>query len=91
MQGGLALDLAYEYRPDVILLDLHLPDMSGSQVLDRLRANPQIGGIPVVIISADATTRQFERLQAAGARDYLTKPLDVKHFLKVLDDILYDR
>jgi CheY-like chemotaxis protein len=87
-QGGLGLDLARQHRPDLLLLDVHLPDLSGSQVLRRLQAEPQTRAIPVVVVSADATARQVERLRAAGARDYLTKPLDVRRFLDIVDDLL---
>jgi CheY-like chemotaxis protein len=88
MQGGLTLDLAREHRPDLILLDLHLPDMSGEEVFRRLREDPYTGAIPVVMISADATPHQVERMLDAGVYAYLTKPLDVKQFAKVLEEAL---
>ncbi len=88
MQGGLGLSLARQHRPDLILLDLHLPDIPGDEVLRRLQGDPQTRGIPVVVISADATRRRVQQLTAAGAREFLTKPLDVARFLAVLDDIL---
>ncbi len=91
MQGRLGLDLAREHRPDVILLDLHLPDIPGDEVLRRLQEAPETSHIPVVVISADATLGQIERLLAAGARAYLTKPLDVKKFLNLLSEILQER
>ena len=91
MQGRLGLDLALEHRPDLILLDLHLPDMPGEEVLLRLRAAPETRDIPVVVISADATPGQIRRLLANGARAYLTKPLDIKKLLEVLDDTLKER
>ncbi|TMJ14103.1 MAG: PAS domain S-box protein [Bacillati bacterium ANGP1] len=85
MQGRLGLDLAREHRPALILLDLHLPDIPGDEVLQRLQADPETRQIPVVVISADATPGQVDRLLAAGARAYLTKPLDVKTLLAVLE------
>jgi PAS domain S-box-containing protein len=88
MLGGLGLDLAREHHPDLILLDLHLPDMLGHEVLDRLRGNPETATIPVVVISADATPGQVRRLLSAGAADYLTKPLDVARLLQVVDDTM---
>jgi CheY-like chemotaxis protein/anti-sigma regulatory factor (Ser/Thr protein kinase) len=88
MQGRRGLELAREHSPDLILLDLHLPDMLGDEVLEHLREGSRTRTIPVVMLSADATPRQIERLLEAGAKDYLTKPLDVKHFLKVLDENL---
>jgi len=88
MHGRLGLDLAREHHPDLILLDVHLPDISGDEILRRLKAEPPIAGIPVIVISADATAVQIARLLSLGARDYLTKPLDVKKFLTALDEAL---
>jgi PAS domain S-box-containing protein len=87
-QGSLGLELAAEHRPDLILLDLHLPDLDGDEVLQRLKASDATAGIPVVVVSADATERQVQRLRALGAHDYLTKPLDVAHLLDVVDGLL---
>jgi CheY-like chemotaxis protein len=91
MQGRLGLDLARQHRPDLILLDLHLPDMSGEEVLHQLREDPRTDDIAVVVISADATPGQVSRLIAAGALTYLTKPLDVRRFLEVIDETLRER
>jgi len=88
MQGSLALDLARRHRPELILLDVHLPDIEGDEVLRRLQEDPETRGIPVVAVSAEATPGKIERFLAAGARTYLTKPLDVKQFLEVIDEIL---
>jgi CheY-like chemotaxis protein len=89
MQGSIGLDLARKHGPDLILLDLNLPDMHGNEVLARLRQEALTKEIPVVVISADATQPQIERLLNAGARAYLTKPLNVKDFLHVIDDVLH--
>jgi CheY-like chemotaxis protein/anti-sigma regulatory factor (Ser/Thr protein kinase) len=88
MQGRLGLDLAREHRPGLILLDLHLPDVHGSEVLRRLREDARTRDIPVVVISADASPKEIERLRAAGARDYLTKPIDVRQLLAIVDETL---
>ena len=88
MQGALALELAYEHRPDVVVLDLHLPDMSGREVLHRLRADPRTRHIPVVVASADAGPSRMRRLREEGAFDFLTKPLDVTRFMEVLERAL---
>ena len=88
MTGRLGLDLAREHRPDLILLDQHLPDLTGTEVLHRLKADPELRGIPVVIVSADATPGQVRRMRELGATDYLSKPLDVPEFLRVIDGIL---
>jgi CheY-like chemotaxis protein len=88
MQGSLALELAREHCPDLILLDLHLPDISGHEVLRRVRADDRTAGIPVVVMSADTSPDQIERMLDAGARAYLAKPLDVDRLLAVLDEVL---
>jgi CheY-like chemotaxis protein len=81
IQGSLGLELIRRHLPDLILLDLHLPDMTGDQVLAQLKSDSQTADIPVVVISADATSGQIARLRAAGAEAYLTKPLDIHEFL----------
>ena len=88
MQGGLAIELANRHRPDVIVLDLHLPDLSGREVLHRLQADPRTRDIPVVIASADATPGRVRQLREDGAFEYITKPLDLGHFLAVVDAAL---
>lgn len=88
MQGRLGLELAEQHRPDLILLDVHLPDLRGDQVLEQLRRTPHLRDVPVVVVSADATERQTRQMFDAGARDYLTKPLDVRRLLDVLDEAL---
>lgn len=85
MQGKVGLDLARQHSPDLILLDLHLPDLPGWDVLAQLQADEATRSIPIIVISADATTGQIKRLLAAGARAYLTKPVDVAEFCRVLD------
>jgi signal transduction histidine kinase/ActR/RegA family two-component response regulator len=76
MQGRLAVDLARTHRPDLVLLDLHLPDLNGEEVLRRLREDSETADLLVVMLTADATPGQERRLRALGADDYLTKPLD---------------
>jgi PAS domain S-box-containing protein len=88
MQGGLALELARLHRPDLILLDLHLPDIPGEQVLKQLRDAADCRNIPVVILSADATPGQVERLRAAGAHAYVTKPLAVQPFIEIITEVM---
>jgi PAS domain S-box-containing protein len=88
MTGALGLDLAQQHRPHLILLDLHLPDIQGDEVLLKLRRDPRTTKIPIVVLSADATPGQIERLLLAGADEYLTKPLDVAEFIGMIDRIL---
>jgi PAS domain S-box-containing protein len=75
-------------HPDLILLDLHLPDISGMEVLRQLQADVHTAGIPVVVVSADALAQQIDAAFEAGCTHYLTKPVNVGELLTVLDDLL---
>jgi len=88
MQGRFGIELARQHQPALILLDLHLPDIGGEEILHRLREDPATAAIPVVMVTADATAGQVQRLLSAGAAAYLTKPLDVAQLLEVIDGIL---
>ena len=88
MLAGVALDLARQHHPDLILLDLQLPDMPGQDVIHQLRADLATRGIPIIILSADATQSQVDKLLAAGATDYLTKPIRVRDLLQTFDQII---
>lgn len=85
LYGKNALDLALKYQPNVILLDLNLPDIHGSDVFEILKSNKAVNQIPVIIVSADAMPNQIAKLLAAGVKHYLTKPFDVSEFLKLID------
>jgi len=86
MQGRMGIDLARRHRPVLILLDLNLLDIPGSEVLKILRDDPTTADIPVAIVSADAMPRQVQRLLSSGAIDYLTKPIDIHRLLALVDD-----
>jgi CheY-like chemotaxis protein len=86
--GGDGVELAQAHQPKLILLDLNLPDMHGSEVLRQLQGVPATAKVPVVVLSADATPSQIERLLTAGARNYLTKPFDIDPFLAVVDEMV---
>ena len=79
------VDQAGRLRPDLILLDMQLPDIDGHEVLRRLRASPATAGIRVVALTADAMPSHVERALAAGFHDYWTKPIDFNLFLEGLD------
>lgn len=83
--GRSGLQLAASRLPNLVLLDLHLPDLPGHEVLRELKLNTATRHIPVVVVSADATTAQVSRLQQSGVFGYLTKPLDVAEFLATVD------
>jgi signal transduction histidine kinase/CheY-like chemotaxis protein len=86
--GAEGRTLVRELLPDVVLLDLHLPDLGGEELLAELRADPATAGIPVIVITADATPRQVERLRRAGAAAYLSKPIDLRLLLETVEDAL---
>jgi PAS domain S-box-containing protein len=86
--GERGLETAQAERPDLILLDLHLPDLPGEEVLHRLWQDPQLRRIPVAILSADATAEQSRRLRLSGAIAYLTKPLEIRAVLQLIDERL---
>jgi PAS domain S-box-containing protein len=88
LQGSLGVELAQQHRPDLILLDVHLPDLPGIEVLEKLRHDERTSSIPVIMLSADASQEQIKRFNDAGAMDYLTKPLDLEYFLTLLDSHL---
>jgi CheY-like chemotaxis protein len=90
-RGETGVELAQIHHPRLILLDLNLPDMHGSEVIEKLQSDPSTAELPVVVLSADATPSQIERLLTAGARNYLTKPFDIDPFLAVVDEMVGER
>jgi PAS domain S-box-containing protein len=84
MQGTLGLELARQQQPDLVILDLHLPDISGIEVLKRLKSDPRTRDIPVVMLTANPGRRESVRARSLGAGDYLAKPIDVIAFIDVI-------
>jgi len=85
------IEFALADRPDLILLDINMPDMDGYQVLGILKADPRLRSVPIVALTANAMARDVERGLQAGFAQYLTKPVDVRVLLKTLDDCLQQR
>ena len=88
MRGEHGLELARRLRPDVILLDIHLPGLDGYAVLDALRTDAATRAIPVIALSADAMPAEIDRGRRAGFADYLTKPVIVDDLFAALDRAL---
>jgi signal transduction histidine kinase len=86
--GETGLAMLHERHPDLVLLDLHLPNVTGQEVLRRIWSDPATRGIPIVVLTADATPSQMRQLLASGATAYLTKPVDVRDIFAVLDLVL---
>jgi PAS domain S-box-containing protein len=89
--GEQTVGMAIMHRPDLVLLDLNLPDIHGSEVLRLLLNNEKTNSIPVIIISADAMPYQLEMLLDAGAKNYLTKPIDILNTLQLIDEYMGSR
>jgi PAS domain S-box-containing protein len=86
--GTTGLRLFAEHRPRLVLLDLHLPDMTGEEILRRIRETRTTAHTHIAVLTADASTTQQQRLLALGADAYLTKPLNVPGVLALLDQAL---
>jgi PAS domain S-box-containing protein len=89
--GELGVALAESQHPELIILDISLPGMDGYEVLDVLRADPQLRDIPIFALSANAMQRDIEKGLEAGFDDYLTKPIDVTRLLRTIDALLERR
>lgn len=74
--GRTALDISRMIHPDAVVLDLDLPRLNGWEVLERLRVDHRIGGTPVIVVTGDTRPATAQRALAAGATDFLTKPLN---------------
>jgi two-component system cell cycle response regulator DivK len=79
--GGEAVELATEHAPDLVLMDIQLPDLGGVQALGRLRANERTATIPVLALTAQAMDGDRERFLAAGFDGYLSKPVNVRELI----------
>ena len=82
MQGRIGLELAQRHRPDLILVDLHLPDMKGEDLIRRLRVEAGVE-TPIIAVTADAVGDVEARTRKAGASNFMTKPIDVKAFIEL--------
>ena len=82
--GGEAVDIASEHTPDLVLMDIQLPDLDGVQVLHRLRANARTATIPVLALTAQAMQGDRERFLAEGFDGYVSKPVNVRELLGIV-------
>jgi two-component system cell cycle response regulator DivK len=83
-EGLAALSLAREHRPDLILMDIQLPEISGLEVTKWLKEDEELAGIPVVAVTAFAMRGDEQKIMAAGCDAYLSKPISVTTFLETI-------
>ena len=85
MRGRRGLAIARDQHPDLVLVDLHLPDVGGQEVLGALRGDPATASLAIGVVSGDATPSRADELRALGADHYLTKPIDIHDLIDVID------
>jgi CheY-like chemotaxis protein len=88
VNGNNGIEIAYTSQPDVILMDINLPDINGFEALKILRSDPATAHIPVVALSANAMPRDIKKGLAAGFLRYITKPIKIDEFMDALADAL---
>ena len=86
-RGDAGIEIAISSRPDLIMLDLHLPDRSGEEVLSRLRSEAATRDIPVIAVSGDTAPERIAQLASSGVWTYLTKPVDLQEVLNLLSTV----
>ena len=89
--GMEALEIAIKERPDLIIMDIQLPTMSGVEVVKRLRQMPEFSRIPIIALTAYAMKGDEERLIEAGCDVYLPKPVNTRELPKVITEMLQNR
>lgn len=89
--GSMGIECALAHLPDVILMDINLPGISGLEAMKILRANPMTAHIPIIALSANALPREIENARGAGFFDYLTKPIKIAEFMNAIDRALQFR
>ena len=87
-EGLAALSLAREHRPDLILMDIQLPEISGLEVTKWLKEDEDLASIPVVAVTAFAMKGDEERIREGGCEAYISKPISVSHFLETIRRLL---
>src|SRR5215208_6825666 len=90
MDGLEALRIVHEHRPDLILMDIQLPEISGLEITKRLKADEELRGIPVVAVTAFAMKGDEEKIRQGGCEGYIAKPISIAGFMKVVEHHLPD-
>jgi two-component system cell cycle response regulator DivK len=84
----LALDSAREFRPDLVITDIQLPHVSGLELIEMIRHDRQLKSVPIMAVTAYAASGDEERIRAAGAQAYVSKPISVPKFVAQVDELL---
>jgi two-component system, cell cycle response regulator DivK len=83
-----ALDAAREFKPDLVITDIQLPHVSGMELIRMLRSDEQLGEVPIMAVTAYAAAGDEDRIRAAGAQSYVSKPISVARFVAEVDSLL---
>jgi two-component system cell cycle response regulator DivK len=86
--GKKVLEIAREQKPDLILMDIQLPEVSGLDVTKWLKADEELRNIPVIAVTAFAMKGDEQKIREGGCEDYISKPISVTRFLEVIDNYL---
>ena len=86
--GRTAVELARKHKPDLILMDIQLPEISGLDVTRKLKEDDELKSIPVIAVTAFAMKGDEQKIRDGGCEDYISKPISVTHFLEVIDHYL---
>jgi two-component system cell cycle response regulator DivK len=86
--GNNVLDLARERRPDLILMDIQLPEVSGLDVTRWLKEDKELQSIPVIAVTAFAMKGDEQKIREGGCQDYISKPISVTHFMDMIHKYL---
>lgn len=89
--GKKALQMARDHRPELVLMDLHLPGMDGFQVAEKLRTDEDLASVPIVAITASVLQHDRETAERVGLDGYIEKPLNVRYLCDELERLLGDR
>jgi two-component system cell cycle response regulator DivK len=82
--GKLAVDMAREHKPDLIIMDIQLPEISGLEITQMLKADDELKHIPVIAVTAFAMKGDEQKIREGGCEDYISKPISVSRFLEVV-------
>lgn len=86
--GSEVLDRTHAFRPDLVVMDIQLPHVNGLELIGRIKADPALGSTPIIAVTAFAAKGDEERIRAAGAEGYVSKPVTVKGFLGAVESLV---